>query len=481
MTMNVLQAALRYRELGWSVIPMKTGRDPLTGEDEKKVPCVKWKKYQTELPSESDLRYWFGKKWPNANIALVCGGISKVFAIDFDSREALEHYKAVYDTDVEATICQVTGRDGGGLHALFHTMAQRIPLIQPVLKKTDLKGDGSYIIVEPSIHETGRLYQWGRLNPLTDGIDDLMDPPSGFFQMLKDYEEEQKGKATRRASPKNDTLVNKLPKGEPSTEIPRNPEGWEHDVLMGVTEGERDVAAAKLAGLYLSKDYEQRDTLSLLQGWNANNVPPLDEKDIKKVVDSIYGNHAKVVAQKISEVVEKITILRYPDGKNRYQMHLGYGRSTLLSMEDLMSSRRTTVKIADTTKAVFCPSKQMKWLSMVQSWLNTAEEKKISVEESELGIIKEILGGWLIQWHKQKRSEHLNLASMVNNSCVVEDGVIYFTLTHLEEDLRFRNVKLTRTLLCEFLRRLGGEVTEPRKRFDKSRIRTWDIKEETCE
>jgi hypothetical protein len=193
------------------------------------------------------------------------------------------------------------------------------------------------------------------------------------------------------------------------------------------------------------------------------------------------GSHAKIVAQKISEVVEKITILRYPDGKNRYQMHLGYGRSTLLSMEDLMSSRRTTVKIADTTKAVFYPSKQMKWLSMVQSWLNTAEEKKISVEESELGIIKEILGGWLIQWHKQKRSEHLNLASMVNNSCVVEDGVIYFTLTHLEEDLRFRNVKLTRTLLCEFLRRLGGEVTEPRKRFDKSRIRTWDIKEEFCE
>ena len=61
--MNVLQAALRYRELGWPVIPMKTGVDPETGKDEKKVPCVKWKKYQKELPSESDLRYWFGKKW----------------------------------------------------------------------------------------------------------------------------------------------------------------------------------------------------------------------------------------------------------------------------------------------------------------------------------------------------------------------------------------------------------------------------------
>jgi hypothetical protein len=121
MTMNVLDAALRYRELGWSVIPMKTGKDPLTGEDEKKIPYVKWKKYQTELPSEMDLRYWFGEKWPNANIALICGGISRVFAIDFDSQEALEHYKAVYDMDVEATICQTTGRDGVGLHMPYFT------------------------------------------------------------------------------------------------------------------------------------------------------------------------------------------------------------------------------------------------------------------------------------------------------------------------------------------------------------------------
>jgi hypothetical protein len=354
-------------------------------------------------------------------------------------------------------------------------MGQKIPLIQPVLKKTDLKGDGSYIVVEPSIHETGRLYRWGRLNPLTDGINDLLDPPSGFFQMIEDYKKGQQKKATKKRSPGKEVPEDEPPENVPSLEIPRNPEGWEHDLLMGVTEGERDVAAAKLAGLYLSKD------LSLLQRWNANNVPPLDEKDIKKVVNSIYGNHAKVVAQKISEVVEKITILRYPDGKNKYQMHLGHGRSTLLTMEDLMSSRRTIIRIADTTKAVFYPSKQMKWLTMVQSWLNTAEEKEIAVEESELGIIKEILGEWLTQWHKQKRSEHLNLASMVNNSCVVEDGVVYFTLTHLEEDLRFRNVKLTRTLLCEFLRRLGGEVTEPRKRFDKSRIRTWSIKEENCE
>lgn len=456
--MNVLQAALRYREMGWSVIPMKKA---------DKRPHIKWKKYQTEIPSERDLRYWFGEKWPDSNIALICGGVSGVFAIDFDSQVALEHYKAKYDPDVEDTMCQVTGRDGIGLHALFRAI-KRIPLVQPILPDTDLKGDGSYIIVEPSVHETGRLYKWGHLNPLTDGIADILDPPSGFFDMLQDHGKE------KREKEKGVTTKSTKKKG-------KNTEGWEQEILMGVTEGERDNAAAKLAGLYLAKDYEQKDTLTLLMGWNNRNVPPLSEKDIKKVVRSIYGEHAKEVARGISEAVEKIVILRYPDGKNKYKMYLGHGRSTSLTMEDLMSSRRTTVRIADTTKAVFYPPKQAKWLALIQIWLNAAEEQIVNIEESELGIIKETLAEWLVQWNRQKDSEHIDHLAMLKNCCIVQDGKMYFTLTHIEEDLRFKNIHMSRTVLCELLRNLGAGVTEPRCRFGKSRSRTWDIGEDSFE
>jgi hypothetical protein len=467
--MNTLEAALRYRELGWSVIPMKTGVDPETGDDEKKKPCVKWKKYQTELPSESDLRYWFGKKWPNANIALICGKFSGVFAIDFDSQEALEYYKATYDMDVEMTMCQKSGRDGLGIHALFKVVGDAPPLITGVLNKTDLKGEGSYIMVEPSIHETGRQYQWTNLNPLTDGTDDILDSPLAVNQMVQDYKDamEEKNSGNIKGKKKK-----------------QNREGWEQELLMGVKESEeggRDVAATKLAGLYLAKDYEQGDTLTLLLRWNERNTPPLSEKDIKKVVRSIYGEHAKKTAMGISEAVEKITILRYPDGKNKYKMHLGHGRSTLLTMEDLMSSRRTTIRIADTTKAIFYPPKQGKWLALIRIWLDAADEKKVSVEESELGIIKEIMSEWLIQWNRQKDSEHIDHSAMLKNCCIVQDGILYFTLTHIEEDLRFKNIRMTRTMLCELLRSLGARVTEPRVRFGKSRSRTWDIKEDCFE
>ena len=451
--MNILKAAKTYLSLGWSVIPMMKA---------DKRPHVKWRKYQTELPTMKDWEKWY-KNWPDCNIALICGGVSKVFAIDFDSAEALEYYKAVYDADVEDTMCQKTGRDGTGLHTLFRTNGQKIPLVQPILKKTDLKGDGSYVVVEPSVHETGRLYKWGHLNPLTDGINDILDPPSGFFDMLQDHEKRKKEKEKSASS------GNTKKKG-------KNSEGWEQEILMGVTEGERDVAAAKLAGLYLSKDYAQGDTIVLLKRWNERNVPPLPEKDVEKCVKSIYREHQKKNASGISNIIEKIVILRYPDGTNKYKLCLGNNKYALVTMDALMSSRKTVVAIADTTRLVFFPPKQEKWLALLRIWLNAATEERVAVEESELGIIKEILTEWLVQWGRQKDSEHIDLMAMLKNSCVVKEDTMFFTLTHIEEDLRFKNVKMTRTMLCEFLRRLKAQVTEPRERFGTSRIRTWDIK-----
>ena len=140
-----------------------------------------------------------------------------------------------------------------------------------------------------------------------------------------------------------------------------------------------------------------------------------------------------------------------------------------------MSSRKTVIAIADTTRLVFFPPKQEKWLALLRIWLDAATEEIVAVEESELGIIKEILSEWLVLWARQKDSEHIDLVAMLKNSCVVKEGTMYFTLSHIEEDLRFKNVKMTRTVLCEFLRRLKAQVTEPRHRFGTSRIRTWDI------
>lgn len=441
--MNILDAALRYRELGWSVIPMKK---------EDKIPHVKWKKYQTELPTEEDLKHWFSK-WPDANIALICGNLSGVFALDFDDQAALEQYKAIYDPNVQDTMCQKTAH---GMHALFLTNGDTVPLIQPVAEKIDLKGEGSYIMVEPSIHPTGEPYQWIGLNPLTDGIDDILDPPSGIQKLIDDY----KQSSTKRIK---------------QIEQPKNPEGWEQELLLGVERGGRNIAAAKLAGLYLGKNYSQEDTLVLLKRWNERNVPPLQEKDIDVVVKSIFSEHQRKKSHGIAEAIEKIIVLKYPDGETKYKLCLSRDRYTIINVEDLLSSRRTIAKIVDAIRVVFNPMKQDKWLDLIRIWLNAAEEKIMDTEESELGIIRETIEEWMLQWNRQKQSEHINYDTMLKNGCVEENGIIYFLLSHLSEELRFKNVKITRTNLCEYLRRLGAKVTEPRKSFEKNRFRTWEI------
>lgn len=458
--MTSLEAALRYLELGWAVIPMKTAGDKTEqdikdGVEVEKRPHVKWKHLQKRLPTEKEIRQWF-TKWPDANIALICGEVSGVFALDLDSQEAIDYYTAAYDSDIRDTMCQKTT---DGIHAIFKTNGKQIPLIRGISKDIDLKGEASYIMVEPSLHPSGEMYKWMNLNPLEDGIDDILDCPQAIWKLIEDYRESKKVKEVTET-------------GEVQH---RNPEGWEQELLMGVDEPGRDVAATKLAGLYLSKDYSQGDTITLLQQWNLRNTPPLPEKDIKKCVISIYRDHHKKNARGIAEVIEKIIILRYLDGTNKYKLCLGRDKYAMITIDDLMSSRRTINKIADATRLVFFPPKQERWTRLVQIWLNAAEEKIMDAEESELGIIKEIIGEWLAQWNRQKDSEHINFSTMLKNCCIEKDGKIYFTLTHLGEDLRFRNVKITRTVLCEYLRRLGAITTTPRLVLENNKFRTWEV------
>jgi hypothetical protein len=56
----------------------------------------------------------------------------------------------------------------------------------------------------------------------------------------------------------------------------------------------RDCSAAKLAGYLLRRRVDPFIALELLQSWNAARcTPPLQEKDIVRIVDSIAGKELK--------------------------------------------------------------------------------------------------------------------------------------------------------------------------------------------
>jgi hypothetical protein len=168
----MMQTALAYRERGLSVVPI--GRD--------KKPLVKWTQYQDELPHPDALAVWWDK-WPDANIGIVTGAVSGLVVFDYDHPSALEH-SITFGLEAR-TWSWRTGRGwqrafahpGGGLRIGNRTG------FRPHL---DVRGDGGYCIVPPSLHANGLRYTWLTspedlpLAPLPDAVLAILltQPPS---------------------------------------------------------------------------------------------------------------------------------------------------------------------------------------------------------------------------------------------------------------------------------------------------------------
>src|SRR5215831_17451502 len=131
------ESALRHLSKGRSVFPIGTDKKPL----------VKWLPYQTELPTEADVRRWW-TQWPNANIGMACGPISRFVVLDIDNEQGLQELRQ-RGLALPETLVVKTGR---GWHYYFqdpgvptHNFAggkRKFPI--PFV---DFRGMGGYVIV----------------------------------------------------------------------------------------------------------------------------------------------------------------------------------------------------------------------------------------------------------------------------------------------------------------------------------------------
>src|SRR5688572_29980325 len=72
---QTLQAALRARERGWSVIPLLGGMHPTYG----KRPRIRWQPFSYRHACEQQIRTWFEDK-PSA-YGIVCGKVSNLIVL----------------------------------------------------------------------------------------------------------------------------------------------------------------------------------------------------------------------------------------------------------------------------------------------------------------------------------------------------------------------------------------------------------------
>lgn len=156
MSPNLLDAALRFASLGWAVFPC---------EPCGKVPIGRLVPHGVKDAStdEATIRAWWADT-PDANIGLACGEPSGVDVLDLDvphddqtddGLTTLTRYEAVHGQIRPLT--SVTGR--GGNHLFFqHRPGARNRV--KTLPGCDVRTTGGYVVLPPSVHETGNTYAW---------------------------------------------------------------------------------------------------------------------------------------------------------------------------------------------------------------------------------------------------------------------------------------------------------------------------------
>lgn len=140
----ILEAALFYHDLGWSLIPIKPGT---------KVPAIRsWKQYQKERASVEQLHKWFDTH-PERSIAVILGPVSgDLFCRDFDDLAGYEQWKG--DSPELAASLPTTGTSRGR-HVYCRSEFGRIVK----LNDGELRGAG-YCVLPPSNHPNGTRYEW---------------------------------------------------------------------------------------------------------------------------------------------------------------------------------------------------------------------------------------------------------------------------------------------------------------------------------
>jgi hypothetical protein len=144
---SVAAVARAYLAAGLSVIPVRR---------EDKTPLLAWKVFQSRRATEAELGVWY-RRWPEAGVAIVCGGISGVVVGDGDPRNG-DGWARLRARLPHATPTAETG--GGGEHCYFAAPPSPLPKMPGLLPGVDLQAEASYVVAPPSIHPSGRPYRW---------------------------------------------------------------------------------------------------------------------------------------------------------------------------------------------------------------------------------------------------------------------------------------------------------------------------------
>lgn len=158
--------AAMYRAAGWQVVPSHL---PSSSQNWKRPALADWKSLQEAQVPDATFERWYGPQGEHTsrtNMGLLTGRASgNTFVIDLDeykTPEALGWWHGVlqeHNNGMEPETCQqVTG--GGGRQLFFAAPAGwRAPTNKTPIG-VDVRGQGGFAVLPPSLHISGQIYQW---------------------------------------------------------------------------------------------------------------------------------------------------------------------------------------------------------------------------------------------------------------------------------------------------------------------------------
>lgn len=165
------------------------------------------------------------------------------------------------------TVEAITGSKGSHYLFKYHKGIKNKVDIFPGI---DIRGDGGFIVVSPSIHISGNQYQW-ELSSLPSQVS-VKEAPKWLLDIVIEKKNEQSQK--------------------------RISSYW-IDLFNHTKEGNRNNAATQLAGHLFRRYVDPFLVVEIMHLWNESKVhPPLDTAELNQLINSIASKELRRRMQK---------------------------------------------------------------------------------------------------------------------------------------------------------------------------------------
>lgn len=276
MVNNLLNAALKYHDLGWSVIPLSPN---------SKIPPKDFKvmQYRDRLSTKEEIEGWWNEN-PNYNIAIITGKLSNLFVVDLDKHDPLYSEDTFLKYFPDSLLVPTVETPKGGQHMYFsYPKGKEITIGARNLPGIDFRGENGYILAPPSKNGNGKKYAW----VVEFKRDLLCPPPADYINIISTF-----SSATRENTK--------------SIDIDTTKDYIDYKVLQ---KGNRDQDLFTVANALVKNRVNRNFIEQILNLLAKSSTPPMEEREALAKIDSAI-KRSQVKERNLADEVREWCLLQ---------------------------------------------------------------------------------------------------------------------------------------------------------------------------